>query len=89
MVALCNKTYYCWGGKDKDGKDEDKLSSKGTQQARNVEILNKENYKSCLNSSIAINCQNSGFRFLDKAMQTYKQDKIGFKSCLCKGRGYE
>ena len=42
MIALCSKTYYCWGSKDK-------FSSKGTQQDRNKEILNKESYlKDCL-----------------------------------------
>jgi len=78
MVALCSKTYYCWGSKDK-------YSSKGTQQTRNKDILNKQAYKSCLDNSETISCQNSGFRFLDKAMKTYTQDKIGLNPIYVKG----
>ena len=78
MVALCSKTYYCWGSKDK-------FSSKGAQQTRNIEILNKENYKSCLDNSKTVSCQNSGFRFIGKAMTTYTQDKIGLNPIYVKG----
>src|SRR5271165_5108450 len=78
MVALCSKTYYCWGSKNKH-------SSKGVQQARNIEILNKENCKSCLDNSKTVSCQNSGFRFIGKAMTTYTQDKIGLNSIYVKG----
>ena len=78
MVALCSKTYYCWGSKDK-------FSSKGMQQNRNIEILNTENYKSCLNNYKTISCQNSGFRFIGKAMKTYEQDKIGLSPVYVKG----
>ena len=78
MVALCSKTYYCWGSKDK-------FSSKGMQQNRNIEILNTENYKGCLNNHKTIGCQNSGFRFIGKAMKTYEQDKIGLSPVYVKG----
>ena len=37
MVALCSKTYYVWGNKNK-------VSSKGLQQIRNFEVLTKERY---------------------------------------------
>ena len=77
MVALCSKTYYCWGSKNK-------FSSKGTQN-KNIEILNKRTYKSCLNNSETISCQNSGFRFIGKAMKTYTQDKIGLNPIYVKG----
>jgi hypothetical protein len=77
MVALCSKTYYCWG-------DKDKVSSKGTQ-ARNTEILNKATYKRCLDNSSSINSQNSGFRYIDKSMKTYTQDKIGLSPIYVKG----
>jgi hypothetical protein len=81
MVALCSKMYYCWGCKDK----KDKYSSKGTQQTRNKDILNKENYKSCLDKSETINCQNGGIRYIGKAMKTYVQDKIGLSPVYVKG----
>ena len=35
MVALCSKTYYTWGSKDK-------FSIKGVQNSRNKDSLNKE-----------------------------------------------
>ena len=41
MVALCSKTYYTWGSKDK-------FSSKGVQNDRNHQVLNKKAYKECL-----------------------------------------
>ena len=77
MTALCSKTYYCWGGKDK-------FSSKGIQQDSNKEILNKESYLKCLDNEETI-CQNKGFRFIDKTMKTYEQDKIGLSPIYIKG----
>jgi len=78
MTAICSKTYYCWGSKN------DKFSSKGTQQKRNNEILNKESYLRCLNNEQII-CQNKGFMFKDKTMKTYEQDKIGLTPIYVKG----
>jgi len=77
MTALCSKTYYCWGSKDN-------FSSKGTQQDTNKEILNKESYLKCLNNEEII-CQNKGFRFINKTMKTYEQDKIGLSPIYIKG----
>jgi hypothetical protein len=81
MVSLCSNTYYCWGSKNK-------FSSKGTQN-KNIEILNKRTYKSCLNNSKTISCQNSGFRFISKDKQhtmiIYEQDKIGLSPVYVKG----
>ena len=80
MIALCSKTYYCWGSRPKD-----KFSSKGTQQKRNEEILNIDTYKKCLNDGKNIDCQNSGFRYIGKAMKTYQQDKVGLTPVYVKG----
>ena len=77
MVAVCSKTYYCWGNKDK-------FSSKGAQKNRNLEHLTKLSYKKCLNNQQII-CQNKGFRFIDKTMKTYEQDKIGLTPIYVKG----
>jgi len=77
MVALCSKTYYCWGSKNK-------FSSKGTQK-KNLDILNKRTYKRCLNTSETITCENSGFRFISKDMKTYTQVKIGLNPVYVKG----
>ena len=78
MIALCSKTYYCWGSKDK-------LSSKGTQQNRNKDILKKETYQKCLNNEEIIYVKNKGFRYSDRTMKTYEQDKIGLSSVYVKG----
>jgi len=78
MVALCSKTYYTWGR-------ENKLSSKGAQKDINKEILTKETYKTCLNNNETINCENKGFRYIDKTMKTYVQDKIGLTPIYVKG----
>jgi len=74
MVALCSKTYYCLGTKDK-------FSCKGTQQSRNMNILNFETYKSCLFNSETVSAINSGFRYNGKEMKTYIQPKKGL-SCV-------
>ena len=70
MVALCSKTYYVWG-------DKNKASSKGLQQRRNSEVLSKERYLQCLFNRETIDGTNKGFRFVDKLMKTYEQRKIG------------
>jgi hypothetical protein len=78
MIALSSKTYYCWG-------NSDKVSSKGTQKERNNFLLNKESYKHCLEKGETINCTNTGFRFIDKTMKTYEQDKVGITPIYVKG----
>ena len=70
MVALCSKTYYTWG-------NIDKYSMKGVQIERNKEHLNKENYKRCLDNDETFSCQNKGFRYINKTMKTYEQEKLG------------
>jgi len=86
MVALCSKTYYTWG-------DKEKFLIKGVQYKndRNKEILNKEQYKQCLADKITKDCQNKGFRYIKgKAgecgtMKTYEQNKIGLTPIYVKG----
>ncbi|HLX53761.1 MAG TPA: hypothetical protein VKR58_07460 [Aquella sp.] len=74
MVALCSKTYYCLGSKDK-------FSCKGTQKSRNMHILNFETYKNVLFNSETVTAVNSGFRYNNKEMKTYIQPKKGL-SCV-------
>jgi hypothetical protein len=80
MVALCSKTYYTWGSKEK-------FSIKGVQykNGRNSEILNKEQYKQCLDNQITKDCQNKGFRYVNGTMSTYEQNKIGLTPIYVKG----
>ena len=78
MVALCSKSYYTWGSKDK-------YSMKGVQIDRNKEHINKENYKRCLDNGETLSCQNKGFRYIDKTMKTYEQEKLGLTSIYVKG----
>jgi len=78
MVALCSKTYYTWGSKDK-------FSMKGIQINRNKEWINKENYKHCLENNKTFGGQNKGFRYINKTMITYEQEKIGLTPIYVKG----
>ena len=78
MIALCSKTYYCFG-------DKNKCSCKGTQKQTNSDILNKETYKRCLMNKEQISCTNKGFRYIDNCMKTYQQEKIGLSSIYSKG----
>ena len=78
MVALCSKTYYCVGKKDK-------FSVKGTQKQRNRDILHFETYKECLVTSKNVESVNRGFRFIDKYTKTYEQTKICMTDIYVKG----
>jgi hypothetical protein len=78
MVALCSKTYCVWG-------DKNKISSKGLQRRRNPESLNKESYLRCLFNRETINGENKGFRFTQRIMKTYEQNKIGLSPIYTKG----
>ena len=78
MVALCSKTYYCVGKKDK-------FSVKGTQKQRNRDILNFSTYKKCLETSENVESVNRGFRFIDKYTKTYEQTKICMTNIYVKG----
>ena len=78
MVALCSKSYFVWGTKSK-------LSCKGLQQNRNMDVLNKEKYLQCLLNEEQIKGNNKGFRFMDKIIKTYEQEKIGLSPIYTKG----
>ena len=78
MVALCSKSYYVWGAKNKS-------SAKGTQQKRNIQILNKNTYLRCLQNQEQISANNKGFRFINKNIKTYEQNKIGLSPIYAKG----
>jgi len=88
MVALCSKTYYVWKScedtQQQKQKQNYKVSSKGLQKKRNREILSKDKYLQCL-SGETINATNKGFRFEQKSMKTYEQDKIGLTPIYTKG----
>jgi hypothetical protein len=79
MVALCSKTYYVWGHK------KNKVSSKGLQKRGNSEVLTKERYLQCLFNRETIDGTNKGFRFVEKTMKTYEQNKIGLTPIYTKG----
>ena len=65
--------------------DENKASSKGLQHTRNSEILSKEKYLHCLFNRETIDGTNKGFRFVEKTMKTYEQNKIGLSPIYTKG----
>ena len=83
MVALCSKSYYVWGS----GKN--KFSCKGIQKCKNIEILNKIKYLQCLQNQEIINANNKGFRFTNKCIKTYEQNKIGLTPIYTKGILFE
>jgi len=69
---------YTWGSKDK-------FSSKGVQNATNICMLRKEEYRHSLDSGETLTCHNKGFRYIDKTMKTYEQEKIGLTPIYVKG----
>ena len=79
MIALSSKTYYCWSARG------DKVSCKGTQKERNKDLLIKDSFKNGLEDGTTIDCKNKGFRFIDKTMKTYEQDKVGITPIYVKG----
>jgi hypothetical protein len=78
MVALCSKSYFVWGTKNK-------ISCKGIQHHRNMDVLNKEKYIQCLFNEEQIKGNNKGFRFMNKLIKTYEQEKIGLSPIYTKG----
>lgn len=69
IVALCSKTYYCFGGKDK-------FSCKGVNKRNNV--INKDLYLHVLTSKQSRSGVNRGFRVKDNAVYTYSQNRDAF-----------
>jgi hypothetical protein len=79
MTALSSKTYFC------RGTEGHKLSCKGAQKARNKQLLNEDAFNRSLNKNEVISCQNKGFRFIDKVIKTYEQNKIALTPIYVKG----
>ena len=69
IVALCSKTYYCFGEKDK-------FSCKGVNK-RNNEI-DKKTYMDVLVTKKSGTGINRGFRSVDNTMYTYLQERAAF-----------
>lgn len=64
IIALCSKTYYCFGAKDK-------FSCKGVNKKCNE--INKEKYLNVLLTKQNCAAVNQGFRVVINAMYTYTQ----------------
>ena len=71
IIALCSKTYYCFGEKNK-------FSSKGISKRCNRDIINKEMFLNVLRSGKSVSGINRGFRVKDNAIFTYTQSRTGF-----------
>jgi hypothetical protein len=69
MIALCSKTYYCFG-------KEDKFSCKGINKRTNQ--ITKEKYMDVLLSKKSGSSTNRGFRSIDNQVYTYLQERAGF-----------
>ena len=69
MIALCSKTYYCFG-------KEDKFSCKGINKRTNQ--ITKDKYMDVLLSKKSGSGTNRGFRSIDNQVYTYLQERAGF-----------
>ena len=69
IVALCSKTYYCWGSKDK-------FSCKGVNKRTNE--INKDKYINVLLTKQSGSGTNKGFRVLNNTVYTYTQVRNAF-----------
>ena len=81
MVALCSKLYFGWSESDKT-----KVSCKGTTLCKcekdkckcekDNEVVNKDMFKSVLDSKESVNLVNRGFRSVGNEMYLYEQMKV-------------
>ena len=71
IVALCSKTYYCFGTKSK-------FSCKGINKQNNEDIISKEMYVQVLTTKQSQSGVNKGFRVKDNGVYTYTQSRTGF-----------
>ena len=69
IVALCSKTYYCFG-------PTDKFSCKGISKRQNN--ITKDIYLDVLRSRVAAGGINSGFRVVNNGVSTYTQCRNAF-----------
>ncbi|XP_078681482.1 uncharacterized protein LOC144916278 [Branchiostoma floridae x Branchiostoma belcheri] len=72
IVGLCSKTYYCFGGEDKN----DKFSCKGVSKRCND--INYQKYLKVLKTKESGQGVNRGFRVIDNQMFTYTQIRAAF-----------
>ena len=66
FVALCSKTYHCWG-------DKTKTSCKGLN--KNLNPLNKQDFLKVLSTKESGGGTNKGFRVVKNMMFTYEQQR--------------
>ena len=66
IIALCSKTFYCFG-------PTDKLSAKGLMKNQND--LNPTVFKAVLNNKESGTGKNRGFRVINNAVYTYVQSR--------------
>jgi hypothetical protein len=69
MIALCSKTYFCFGA-------EDKFSCKGVNRKPNN--VTKEKYMDVLITKQSGSGTNRGFRTINNQVYTYLQERVGF-----------
>ena len=69
IIALCSKTFYCFG-------KEDKFSCKGINKRTNQ--ITKDKYMDVLLSKKSGSSTNRGFRSMDNQVFTYFQERTGF-----------
>jgi hypothetical protein len=69
MIALCSKTYFCFGA-------EDKFSCKGVNRKTND--INKGTYMDVLLTKQSGSGTNRGFRSIDNQVYTYLQERARF-----------
>jgi hypothetical protein len=69
MIALCSKTYFCFGA-------EDKFSCKGVNRKTND--IHKGTYMDVLLTKQSGSGTNRGFRSIDNQVYTYLQERAGF-----------
>ena len=69
MIALCSKTYFCFGA-------EDKFSCKGVNRKTND--IHKGTYMDVLLTKQSGSDINRGFRSIDNQVYTYLQERAGF-----------
>ena len=81
IVALCSKTYVCFGGKH---GNETKLSCKGIQKRNNIQNLTKENYLAVLRTQKAGCGVNKGFVARQGCVYSYTQKRYGLSYMYCK-----
>ena len=80
IIALCSKTYFCFG-------EEDKFSCKGINKRTNA--VTKEKYMDVLLSKKSGSGTNRGFRTVDNQVFTYFQERCGFSYFYPKRRVLE